>query len=87
MRAFVNRVALALIVISTCGCMSEAHRRGDGLTDGAGNAMASNTVMQMVDPWQDGVQDTRLVVPAARGAQSSPSDDAASSKASQSSPN
>jgi hypothetical protein len=48
------------------GCMSEEYRRADGLTDGAGNAVASNTVMQMVDPWKDGVQDTRLRVPAVR---------------------
>ena len=49
--------------------MSDAYRRADGLTDGAGNAMAANTVMQMVDPWQDGVQNTKLLVPAARGSQ------------------
>lgn len=52
------------------GCMSEATRRADGLTDGAGNAAASNTVMQMVDPWPNGVQDTRLLVPAVRPAAS-----------------
>ena len=49
------------------GCTSDDYRRADGLTDGAGNAMAANTVMQMVDPWQDGVQNTKLLVPAARG--------------------
>jgi hypothetical protein len=49
------------------GCMSDAYRRADGLTNGAGNAMAANTVMQMVDPWQEGVQNTKLRVPAARG--------------------
>ena len=42
------------------GCMSDAYRRADGLTNGAGNTMAGNSVMQMVDPWQDGVQDTKL---------------------------
>jgi len=49
------------------GCMSDEYRRADGLTDGAGEAVAANTVMQMVDPWQDGVQDTDLLVPADRG--------------------
>ena len=29
-------------------------------TPGAGDAIAANTVMQMVDPWQYGVQDTDL---------------------------
>jgi hypothetical protein len=47
--------------------MSDEYRRADGLTDNAGEAMAANSVMQMVDPWQEGVQDTRLRVPAARG--------------------
>lgn len=66
------------------GCMSDEYRRADGLTDGAGNAMASNSVMQMVDPWQDGVEDTRLLVPAARStASASAADDAGDAKASQ----
>ena len=50
------------------GCMNDAYRRADGLTNSAGNTTAGNTVMQMVDPWQDGVQDTDLLVPASRGA-------------------
>ena len=50
------------------GCMNDAYRRADGLTNSAGNTMAGNSVMQMVDPWQDGVQDTDLLVPASRGA-------------------
>lgn len=48
------------------GCMSDGYRRADGLTDGAGDKLAGNSVMQMVDPWQYGVQDTKLLVPAAR---------------------
>ena len=35
---------------------------------GAGNAQAANTVMQMVDPWKYGVQNTKLLVPAQRSA-------------------
>ncbi|MEP9388460.1 hypothetical protein [Mesorhizobium sp. KR9-304] len=66
------------------GCLNDANRRADGLTDGAGNASASNSVMQMVDPWQFGVQDTRLLVPAARStASASAADDAADAKTSQ----
>jgi hypothetical protein len=65
------------------GCMNDAYRRADGLTDSAGNAMASNTVMQMVDPWQDGVEDTRLLVPAARSATAGAADGAADAGASQ----
>ena len=59
------------------GCVSDAYRRADGLTNGAGDTMAGNSVMQMVDPWQDGVENTKLLVPAARGnSQQSAVDDA-----------
>ena len=53
------------------GC-SETYQRIDGLTPGAGDAIAANTVMQMVDPWQYGVQDTDLSVPADRGSRRQP---------------
>ena len=64
------------------GCMSDEYRRADGLTDDAGEAVAANTVMQMVDPWQYGVQDTDLLVPADRGSNSAaaPADDAGQAK-------
>jgi hypothetical protein len=58
---------VVLVSLTGTGCMSDEFRRADGLTESAGNAIAANSVMQMVDPWQDGVQDTRLRVPAARG--------------------
>jgi hypothetical protein len=64
------RAKLALLICMAglgAGCMSDEYRRADGLTDSAGNAMAANSVMQMVDPWQYGVQDTELAVPAERG--------------------
>ena len=62
------------------GCMADATRRADGLTNGAGNTMASNSVMQMVDPWQDGVQDTHLLVPASRNAATESAADAKQSQ-------
>ncbi|QND60870.1 hypothetical protein [Mesorhizobium huakuii] len=49
------------------GCTSDDYVRSEGVTSGAGNAQAANTVMQMVDPWKYGVQNTRLLVPAKRG--------------------
>ena len=49
------------------GCTSDDYVRSEGVTTGAGNAQAANTVMQMVDPWKYGVQNTRLLVPAQRG--------------------
>ena len=48
------------------GCATDRNMRTDGLTNGAGKSMAANTAMQMVDPWQEGVQNTKLRVPAVR---------------------
>ncbi|MDX8523751.1 hypothetical protein RFM68_04450 [Mesorhizobium sp. MSK_1335] len=48
------------------GCTSDDCVRAEGVTLAAGNAQASNTAMQMVDPWKYGVQNTRLLVPAQR---------------------
>ena len=85
MRAQAKLAVLIGLVGFGSGCMSDAYRRADGLTEGAGDKMAGNSVMQMVDPWQDGVQNTKLLVPAVRGgAQESAADDAAASKDSQS---
>jgi hypothetical protein len=71
----------ALILATLCSCLvgcSETYQRLDGVTPMAGDAVAANTVMQMVDPWQYGVQDTDLEVPADRGDAGQPegSDDA-----------
>lgn len=65
----IGRLAAALLVAGTAalsGCMNDVHSRRDGLTDGAGNAIAANTVLQMVNPWPTGVQHTDLRVPAQR---------------------
>src|SRR5262249_20331606 len=68
-------LALAILCSGLAGC-SETYQRLDGVTPGAGDAIAANTVMQMVDPWQYGVQDTDLDVPADRGdAEKAESDD------------
>ncbi|MBN9553004.1 MAG: hypothetical protein J0H31_30160 [Alphaproteobacteria bacterium] len=58
-------IALLLAVFAG-GCTSDDYVRTEGVTPGVGNAQASNTVMQMVDPWKYGVQNTRLLVPAQR---------------------
>jgi hypothetical protein len=60
--------ALAVACGAFGGC-SETYQRVDGVTPGAGDAIASNTAMQMVDPWQYGAQDTDLNVPADRSSQ------------------
>jgi len=65
------RTGLILIcpaVLALAGCMGDGVGRQEGVTSGAGNAIAANTVMQMVDPWPPGVEDTDLKVPAERDA-------------------
>ena len=59
--------ALLATIALSAGCATEETARMDGLTVGAGNAMAANTVMQMVDPWPRGVEETNLIVPADTG--------------------
>ena len=75
-----SRLMLSMGFATACsllaGC-TETFQRLDGVTPDAGDAIAANTVMQMVDPWQYGVQDTDLQVPADRGGdEASGTDDA-----------
>lgn len=48
------------------GCQTVPPTRHEGLSFGAGEAIAANTAMQMVDPWPWGVHRTDLAVPADR---------------------
>lgn len=59
--------ALPLIaVLALAGCMSDEYARNEGVTSEAGDAIAADTAMQMVDPWPRGVENTNLRVPADR---------------------
>ena len=49
--------------LAGAGCQSE-YARNEGVTGQAGNAIAADTVLQMVDPWPRGVENTDLRVPA-----------------------
>ena len=81
---FKSSIALLLSGLAG-GCTSDDYLRTEGTTVGAGNAQAANTVMQMVDPWKYGVQNTRLLVPAQRSTSAtSGTDQTASAKPSQS---
>lgn len=62
-RAILAGVALA--VLSACQS-TDTVLRPEGVTSFSGNAVAANTAMQMVDPWQYGVQNTKLKTPAER---------------------
>ncbi len=62
-RSLAQTIALAAL-LPLAGCMSEDVLRYDGVTTSAGNAIAANSVLQMVDPWPRGVEDTNLRTPA-----------------------
>lgn len=66
--------AFSLAALS--GCTHENFQRNEGVSAHAGNAIAANTTMQMVDPWPEGVEDTDLKTPAERKAADKAADDA-----------
>jgi hypothetical protein len=47
-------------------CVAEKRLRFETPTQSAGDSMARNSALQMVDPWPDGVDDARLKVPNVR---------------------
>ena len=51
-------------MLLAAGCTASQQVRGDGAYLESGNAMHANTVLQMVDPWPAGVEETDLRVPA-----------------------
>ena len=59
-------IALGATLAIAAGCTTDDYRRVDGVTGYAGNAVASNTVLQMVDPWPAGVEDTNIKTAAER---------------------
>ena len=66
MRKTPTLIALAFATISVAGCVGPQETVNEGVTLGAGNAVAHNSALQIIDPWPPGVQDTDLVVPAER---------------------
>ncbi|MBZ9794628.1 hypothetical protein [Mesorhizobium sp. ES1-4] len=84
MRLVLNSSIALLLAGLASGCTSDDYVRSEGVSTAAGEAQAANTVMQMVDPWKYGVQNTRLLVPAKRGGGGPITpDQAASAKAAQ----
>lgn len=66
MRKTTILVATAFAALSLAGCVGPEETVNEGVTLGAGNAVAHNSALQIIDPWPPGVQDTDLVVPAER---------------------
>ena len=63
-----NKIKILLAGVAAAaatGCTtSTPDVRPEAVTLGAGNAQAANTVLQMVDPWPAGLNDTKLKTPA-----------------------
>lgn len=55
-------VILAITVIS--GCQSQEPIYSETISPSAGDAIAANTAMQMVNPWPPRVKETNLATPA-----------------------
>jgi hypothetical protein len=67
------RLPLLTAILVLAGCAKQDFYRTDGLTLGAGDAIARNTALQVIDPWPAGVEDTRLLFPADQGRPADPS--------------
>lgn len=76
---------LALALLPAC-TKTDTVLRYEGVTSFAGNAIAANTAMQMVDPWLYGVQHTNLKTPAERKPASDSTGDSAGGSAGGSAP-
>jgi len=66
MRKTTTLFAIAFAAIPLAGCVGPEETVNEGVTLGAGNAVAHNSALQIIDPWPPGVQDTDLIVPAER---------------------
>lgn len=76
----IRHVSLAVAALSLSACTTDGVGRNEGVSSRAGNAVASNTVLQMVDPWPYGVDDTDLETPAERPGQAVATADEGGSK-------
>jgi hypothetical protein len=59
-------IAAAILSLALAGCAQDDYLRTEGLTMTAGDAVAKNAALQIIDPWPAGVEDTSLEVPADR---------------------
>ena len=53
-------------MLALSGCAKDDTLRTEGLTLGAGDAVATNSALQIIDPWPAGVEDTDINAPADR---------------------
>jgi hypothetical protein len=60
------KITIAATALLLSGCANDDYLRTEGLTMTAGDAVARNSALQVIDPWPEGVEDTALDVPADR---------------------
>ena len=56
--------AAIFTVFMLSGCQSQGPTYSETISISAGDAIAANTVMQMVDPWPKTIKNTNLATPA-----------------------
>lgn len=68
MRRYLIRVSGLALVSATLlsGCATQPPLRTESVSFAAGDAIAANTAMQVVDPWDENVRYTDIAVPADR---------------------
>ncbi len=70
-----KRILLASVLAAgafASGCAKDDLLRTEGLTLGAGDAIARNTALQVIDPWPEGVEDTDIKTPNDHGGGTTP---------------
>jgi hypothetical protein len=60
------KITAASLCFLLAGCANNDYLRTEGLTLTAGDAVARNSSLQIIDPWPEGVEDTSINVPADR---------------------
>ena len=66
MKSLTTTLLISVSAVALGAC-TQTYKETEGVTLQAGNAVAYNSALQIIDPWPEGVQDTNLVVPANRG--------------------
>lgn len=70
-------LGLSIVAATLGGCAQDDYLRTEGLSMTAGDAMARNSALQIIDPWPEGVEDTTLLVPADRSVEAAADEEAA----------
>jgi hypothetical protein len=66
-------IGMVVILGTVVGCAQDDFLRTEGITLTAGDSVARNTALQVIDPWPARVEDTDIAVPADRGGDGSTS--------------